>query len=228
MNVDDIKTRLAQIGKAPSGSIPNSEQEAIIQRTLGNLPEFCFEVFRECGFQSDGRGETKGLSHYWVVPDKVRIDRKTGLCFLEQKSRQAFNLLTVWMAHNGIPLDDKSQCRDKVLIKRAITSLRSWCETIESQKAANGFNPEAYLLVLKEWVYDAVFQNGRIFFKGTSEQIREMMKAVDGDLFSGHPLFASRRGFLQFLESWQGDRNFFNVHMDKWGKKRVFTLALMP
>lgn len=227
MNIEEIKVRLAKI-KERENRIPNSEQESVIGQAAELPAEFCKEVFGNPGFQSDGRGPTKGASHYWVVPDKCRIDRERGLCFLESKSKKAFNLLTIWMMHTGIPLDENGVCRDKVQIRKAITSLRSWCEEVSKKKAEEQFDLEAYLLGLKEWVHDAVFQNGRIFFKGTAEQIREMVKTVDGDLFDGIPPFASRREFLKLLQFWIGDRKFFNVHMDWWGKKRVFTLALMP
>jgi hypothetical protein len=141
--VRSFQDRLARLGGAASGAIRNSEQEAVIQRALGNLPEFCKEMFRNPGFRSNGKGDTKGASHYWVVPEIARICQDRGLCFLEQKGRRALNLLTIWMAHTGIPLDDTFQCRDKVLIKRAIATLNKWCEEIENQKAASEFDPEA-------------------------------------------------------------------------------------
>jgi hypothetical protein len=62
------------------------------------------------------------------------------------------------MLHTGIPLDENAQCRDKAQIRKAITSLRAWCEEITKQKAEKKFDPDAYLLGLKEWVHEGVFQ----------------------------------------------------------------------
>jgi hypothetical protein len=241
MDIEEAKARLAKLGGAPSGTIPNSAQESVIREALELLPEFCKTVFQKTGCLSNGRGKSKDNSHYWVVPDMCRIDRNNGLFFLNQKSRRALNLLTIWMAYTDIPLDDDGICRDKVLIERSISTLRRWCEATRKEKAQKKeietLTPSEMVLkdfyadpkeanrVLKEWVADAVFRSGRTFFKGTSEQIRELVKKEDEENFVGHEFFRSRRLFLRILETWVGKRRYFGLKMDKWGKKRVFSLS---
>jgi len=173
-----------------------------------------------------------------------RIDRERGLFFLNQKSRRALNLLTIWMAHTGIPLDDEGICKDKVLIERSISTLRRWCEATRKEKAEKKDietltasemvlkdfypDPKEANRVLKMWVANAVFRSGRTFFKGTSEQLRELVKKEDEEIFAGHEFFRSRRLFLRLLETWVGKQRCFGLKMDKWGKKRVFSLSLEP
>jgi hypothetical protein len=230
MTVEQAKAALARIGGAPSGTIPKSAQESVIRETLELLPEFCKKVFGKSGFPSNGRGKSKGNSHYWVVPDMCRIDRERGLCFLEQKSRYALNLLTVWMAHTGIPIDDQGICRDKVLIERSISTLRRWCGGIRNEKEKRAKEEESSSApgwMLKKWVSDAVFRDGRSSFKGTSEKIRKLVSSY-WDWFDEVPSFSSRRLFLELLESWQVDRQVFTLKMNQWGKKRVFYLDLLP
>src|SRR5260221_2207669 len=200
--ISEIKATLARLGGAPSGTIPHSAQESVIREALGLLPEFCKTVFQKSGCLSNGRGESKDRSHYWVVPDTCRIDKNNGLVFLNQKSRRAFNLLTIWMAHTEIPLDDDGICRDKVLIERSISTLRRWCEATRKEKAEKKDietlrasemvlkdwydDPKEANWVLKAWVADAVLHSDRTFFKGTSEQILALVKKEDEKNFVGH------------------------------------------
>jgi hypothetical protein len=158
--ISEIKAALANIGGAPANTIPNSEQEAVIAEALEFLPEFCLKVFKNKGYRTRGKDETLGNSHYWAVLDTCRIDTTNGLVFLGKKCRYAKNLLTVWMCHTGIETDQGAVCRDKVLIQRAISSLRRWCT--EQRKKRDGGEPEVTDYPtnydFKDAVYEAVFK----------------------------------------------------------------------
>jgi hypothetical protein len=234
MEIAEAKARLARLGGAPSGTIPNSAQESVIKSALDLLPEFCKEVFQKTGCLSNGRGISKDNSHYWVVPDMCRIDCNTGLFFLNQKSRRALNLLTVWMAHTGIPLDDDGVCRDKVMIERAISTLRRWCEeTRKKKEEAGGYYPGSS--DFKELVWGTVFTGETAGFTGKSSyrrSAREFWKAVqnavgkeDCEQFEE---LSSAIQFRKMLSHWAKikDTKFFTVTEHTRSKNTTFTLSL--
>jgi hypothetical protein len=227
-DIERIKDLLA---KAQGGKNHIREnQEAVIKRTLGNLPEFCRTVFGVAGHKSAGKKDPetgeRPVSHYWVVPGEGRICTNTGLFFPMQKSRWARNILTIWMLHQGVELDDNFQCRDKATIERSIKSLDRWNDGFEvTEEDSTGYGPEDFAK-LKQLVSLAVFSDGRKSFKGTAKQIRKLVEdlAEENGVIVDSPLFNSSRQFIAVLESWRGYNELFTVMLEKYGKVRRFTL----
>jgi hypothetical protein len=230
--ISEIQATLANLGGAPANTIPNSEQEAVIKEALEFLPEFCFEVWKNKGYRTRGKDATLGCSHYWAVLDTCRIDMTNGLVFLDQKSRYAKNLLTLWMCHTGIKTDEDAVCKDKVLIQRAISSLRRWCT--EQRKRRDGDQsaedqtdyPTSY--EFKDLVHDAVFK-GRSKYRASASKFRKMVLKEHGEELKKFTEFSSGPQFLKLLTTWAeiNDREFFTVTKHPNGKNSEFTLELV-